>query len=268
MEAPGEMNILAMLLPLAGLVFIIAIGVVLLNQQFQKNLYRQQLEQEELKNAHQRELLISSIRVQEEERKRIAQDLHDELGATLSIARMHLVQLQKKSGDEPGNSSATLDNIKSLVEYAMANMRRISHELMPPQLEAFGLVEALDAVALQVNNAGEIHIDVNATPDFPDLDWLVKLGLYRINMELINNTIKHAGAGNIIIDLACEAGIVISDYRDNGKGLPENFTGKGLGYKGMEGRVASLGGSLETGNNPEGGFFARIKIPLQIHSEQ
>lgn len=262
METPAEISVLSTLLPLAGIIFIITIGVVLLNQQFQKNLFRQKLEQEELKNIHQRDLLSSSIRVQEEERKRIAQDLHDELGAALSIARMHLVQLQKKCNEEPSGSHTTIGNVKNLIENAMANMRRISHQLMPPQLEAFGLVNTLEDVARQINNAGEIVIEINAAPQLPEFDWMLKLGLYRINMELINNTIRHAGADKITIDLRVEPDHIISAYRDNGKGLPENFSGNGSGCRGIESRVASLGGTFELGNSSGGGFYALVKIPF------
>jgi signal transduction histidine kinase len=260
METPEEISVLSILLPLAGIVFIIAVGVVLLNQQFQKNLFRQQLGQEELKNVHQRELLSSSIRMQEEERKRIAQDLHDELGATLSIARMHLLQLQTKHAEASPESIAAFGNIRGLIENALSGMRRISHQLMPPQLETFGLVNALEAVARQVNETGGMQITITAAQNLPECGWLVKVGLYRINMELLNNTIRHAGADRVTIDISFEAGLVVSSYSDNGKGLPVDFAGKGLGTKGIEGRAASLGGSLELGNK-SGGFYAIARIP-------
>ena len=96
METTGQINITAALLPMICVIFIIATGVVLLNSLFQKKLYRQKLLQEELINRHQEELLKSSIQIQEEERKRIASDLHDELGAVLSITRMHLFALEEK----------------------------------------------------------------------------------------------------------------------------------------------------------------------------
>lgn len=262
METVSEINYINALLPMAGIVFIIAIGVVLLTQQFRKNLYRQKLEQEELKNLHQKELLASSIQVQEQERKRIAQDLHDELGAALSITRMHLMQVEQKnnSGDEVFLTS--LQNIRGLVETSLANMRRISHELMPPQLETFGLVKTLEAVALQVNRAGEISLDINAEAELPELSWPVKLGLYRINMELLNNTVKHAAATTITITLACEGKHLVCNYSDNGKGISGDTPGSGLGHKGIEGRVASLGGTFAMGNNAQGGYQALIKIPL------
>src|SRR2546421_9007317 len=96
MEQAQDVNFFYTLLPTAGIVFAIAVGVIFLYLHFRKNLFQQMLEQEEMKNKYQNDLLRSSIEVQEEERKRIAQDMHDELGATLSIARMQLVQIEQQ----------------------------------------------------------------------------------------------------------------------------------------------------------------------------
>lgn len=259
METAEEISALSLLLPLVGIVFVIAIGVVLLSQQFQKNLLRQKLQQEELKSVHQRELLRSSIQVQEEERKRIAQDMHDELGAILSIARMHLLQVQRNK--EGAESDKAFENINRLIESAMVNMRKICHQLMPPQLDAFGLREALEATVRQISDAGSVQIELDIDPAFQEQEWLVNIGLYRINLELINNTLKHASADKIYIGLRLDSGTITSTYIDNGKGLPDDFKLKGIGFRGMEGRATSLGGTFESGNDPGGGFFARVVIP-------
>ena len=100
MEDLEKLNLLSTLIPFALIVFVITIGVVLLNQQFRKKLFKQQLEQENLKIVHQEKLLQTAVKVQEDERKRIARDLHDELGAMLSIGRMQLVELEKSQKEE------------------------------------------------------------------------------------------------------------------------------------------------------------------------
>lgn len=261
METAPQISLLNTLLPLIGVVFIIAVGVVVLNQHFQKNLYRQKLEQEEIKNRHQQELLRSSILVQEQERKRIAQDIHDELGALLSISRMHLVQLEEKEPVHIESFLPALQNIRSLTEKSLASMRRISHELMPPQLETFGLVKTLEAVAAYANKAGTVTITIDAD-DLPDLSWPVKLGLYRITMELINNTIKHAGANTIRIKLRFMDQAIHCFYTDNGTGIQESEKKTGLGHKSIEGRASSLGGTVDF-NTIGDGFHANISIPFK-----
>lgn len=259
METPAPINLLSTLLPLIGVIFVIAVGVVVLNQHFRKNLYRQKLEQEETRSRHQQELLRSSILIQEQERKSIAQDIHDELGALLSISRMHLVQLEEK--EQSTTIVPALQNIRSLTEKALSSMRRISHELMPPQLETFGLVKTLESVATHANKTGDIRMHIEASENFPELGWTLSLGLYRILMELINNTLKHANAGNICIELGFTGDTILCSYTDDGKGMPTGNLKHGLGHKSMEGRASSLGGTIHIAK-PDKGFEALITLPF------
>jgi signal transduction histidine kinase len=267
METAEKLNFLATLLPLAGILFIIAIGVVLLMQQFSKNLYRQKLAREELIIAHQQELLKSSIHVQEEERKRIATDIHDELGATLSIARMHLMTLENQTIKNQSDDAVALQNIRSLIETSMTAVRRISHELMPQNLQMFGLHDTLQSIVKMVNSSNDIHILIHCDEEVNQLSWPLKLGLYRICLELINNTIKHAHAKEICLDMHCENNQLTFLYTDDGIGLSENFEKFGLGHKSIEARTLSLGGTLKVGNNETGGFSAKLIIPDIRHIE-
>lgn len=260
METSEELNFLATLLPLVGILFIIAMGVVLLMQQFRKNLYRQKLAQEELITRHQQELLRSSIQVQEDERKRIATDIHDELGATLSIARMHLMTLETQSKNNSEDNAAAFHNIRSLIETSMTSVRRISHELMPQNLQMFGLPETLQSIVKMVNSSNNIHILIKCDDEVNDLPWAIKLGLYRISLELINNTIKHAQAKEICLNIHCKNNELTFFYTDDGIGLSENFEKFGLGQKSIEARAMSIGGTLKVGNKKTGGFYAQITI--------
>jgi len=139
-------------------------------------------------------------------------------------------------------------------------MRRISHELMPPQLEKFGLIKTLKTIIAKINDAGKI--DVKLIIDDDDLRWpqSVELGLYRITMEMINNTLKHAGANNIVIQLLHRGDGIALTYEDNGKGLPTGYT-IGGGFNNIETRTTIMGGTFEIDNVPSG-FKARITIPL------
>jgi signal transduction histidine kinase len=263
MESTQELSFLTALLPLAGVVFIIAFGVILLNQHFRKNLAQQKLKQEELKTLHHKELLRSAIDTQEAERKRIANDLHDELGAVLSIARMHLIQLEEKSTAPDGNLLAALQNVRTLTESALASMRRISHELMPPQLETFGIVKTLEALANRINSTNGIHIEVSAG-EWPPLSLSIQLGLYRICLELITNTIKHANATQITIRIASDASQLSMDYHDNGKGQHSSPVRSGLGTNSLEARVSALSGKITSNHIGESGFNFKLEIPLTL----
>jgi signal transduction histidine kinase len=255
-------NFSATILPFVLIIFSIAIGVVLLNLHFQKNLYKQKIQQEELNTQHQNELLTSSINVQEEERKRIAQDLHDELGATLSIIRMHLKVLEElpKADDKLPEH---IRNVRQLTETALTSTRTISHQLMPPQLEKYGLVKTLETVINQINCTGNVLIHFNVSNTEKVINWNINLGLYRILMELINNTIKHAQASDIFININYIVNTIECTYTDNGSGIVTELQNNGLGLKSIEGRITSLNGTIAWGNKKEEkGFFASMKIPL------
>jgi signal transduction histidine kinase len=262
METIKDINFLNTLLPLAVIVFIICIGVLLLNQHFQKNLANQKLQQQALKSIYQKDLLRTSIHVQEEERRRIAQDLHDELGSVLSIMRMQLVLLEQQSREHAASLAPALQGARQLSEKAMADIRSISHQLMPPQLVSFGLIQTLESVIWQINSAGEITIQLTHPSPMSVLPWTVNLGLYRIVMELINNTIKHAKATLVTIDFTAHDQHITCRYCDNGTGLPETSAQAGMGHKSIEGRVTALEGKLTMGNRTTGGFYATIEIPI------
>ena len=156
METIRSVNFVDALVSMSGILFIIGLGVVFLNQHFRKNLTAQKLKQEALKSKHLVELHRSSLFVQEEERQRIAQDLHDELGSIISIMRMNLVMLEQCSGVDTGD-------VRKLAETALASLRTISHRLMPPQLASFGLIPTLKAVIGPINQTGELSIGLSET---------------------------------------------------------------------------------------------------------
>lgn len=252
------------IIPFTIILFIIAFGVVFLYVNFQKNLIEVELEKAELKSAQQDELLRNSIMVQEEERKRIAGDLHDEIGAVISIIKMNLMLMrQKQEGAQADNNAvASIRNLINLSETAISSVRNISHQLMPPQLEAFGLVKTIESVTGQINQSGEIKVSFNVKHDWPVISWPVALGIYRILMELINNTLKHAKAANIFLEFDYLNGSLTVNFEDDGIGFPETVqTQSGLGLTSMEARARALNGRFEYGNGLERGITATITIP-------
>ncbi|MCU0440832.1 MAG: histidine kinase [Bacteroidia bacterium] len=262
METAAEVSILSVIGLFMAIIFLIAVGVVFLNLQFQKNLFKQQLAKEELKNKHQLDLLQSSIAVQEGERKRIAENLHDELGAILSISRMRLVQFEKTAQQLEEEQQQTLTDIRSYIETSIASMRRISHELIPPQLEQFGLIATLESVTQQLSNTNNIACTFSSNLDATQLNWPAQIGIYRVLMELINNTIKHAQATEININITTKKDQLVCHYTDNGVGLPKELAATGLGFKNIEGRIKALEGKWTILDETDlTGFNAKIQIP-------
>lgn len=257
------MNSATTIIPFVLIIFSVAIGVVMLNFHFQKRLLTEKLEQDKLITIHQTELLRSSILAQEEERKRIAQDLHDELGAILSIMRMHLKLLEQSSINSSTNSKENITNILQLSENALTSLRSISHQLMPPQLERYGLIKTIESVVNQINSTKKITIHLNSPDSQTTISWDINLSLYRIIMELINNTIKYANATIIQIDIAYNNYTLSCIYTDNGDGIIKENIDAGLGLKSIEARISALKGKLEFGNRTGvKGFFANLEIPV------
>lgn len=269
MEQENHVTFIETLLPFAGIIFLIAIGVVLLTQQFRKNLYREQAEQEVLKNKHQSELMRSGMLVQEEERKRIAQDMHDELGAVLSITRMHLLQAERKFGSNDEQLLSELQNIRSLTENSLDNMRRISHRLMPPQLEQFGLLKTLESVCCQLNETGTIKAAFTADDEISGrmTDQLMLLTVYRICMELINNTIKHSQGTALQLELKFNENTLLLHYSDNGIGMNHSEQREGSGMNNLIDRVRFLGGEFTLDPKRNAGFGIDIVVPLNEEEE-
>lgn len=260
MAQTSELTFMTTLLPLAGTIFIITLGVILLNQHFQKNLFRQRFQNEELKNNIQYNLFRASIEAQEMERKRIAANLHDEIGAVLSITRMHIVNMEPRFS---GTDQASLQSLRELVEAALISMRRISHELMPPLLESFGLIHTLKSVGKQLTHSNTIQVELSTADEHRRWAASVELGLYRICMELINNTLRHAEATRINIAIEELGGMIYFRYHDNGKGLSPDSITQGLGFKNILARVATLNGTVQWGSGDEAsGFRAVIVLPV------
>ncbi len=263
MDAVQHSVFIGALVSLLLIIFIIGGGVILLYLHFQKNLVTQRLRQETLKNIHQGELLGTTIRAQEEERRRIAQDLHDELGAVLSMIRMNLVMMEQHHDGTDADLTLRLRNVRELSETALSSVRAISHRLMPPQLAAFGLIQTLESVGSKIHASGQLQIRLTVSEAVPELSWDQSIGLYRIIMELINNTIRHSGACRVHIRFSRQDGRIVCRYTDDGCGIDPGALKRGMGYASIEARVNALQGRFEEGLPPGGrGYSAAVYIPV------
>ncbi|UTW62794.1 hypothetical protein KFE98_01155 [bacterium SCSIO 12741] len=258
MEEQQTLELIHTLTLFGIIVFVIALGVVVLNYQFRKSLFKQKLRQEELKSKHRKELLKNSLEAQEKERERLSEDLHDELGAALAISKMRLQQLEKKVPQE----LEEIAGIREAVEHALESSRRISHELMPPHFARMGLETALLSRIDQVEKASGLNVEAALAPGLIELPTEMQLSVYRVFSELIHNSIKHAKAFRVEISLIKDQQKLFGRYSDDGKGLSEDYQKDGLGLKNMEGRISAWSGTLEYGNQESGGFFLRFQIPL------
>lgn len=260
------MNTLGTILILSLAAIVIAVFMVLFVAYYNKKQSEQKIELQAKEVELQQRLLLNSLEVQEAEQKRIARDLHDEVGALLSVTKMSFNGLGRKIKDD--SLSEDLLKSKKLLEDSIATVRRISKELIPSSLENFGLVAAIEDFLNRVKQSTDLSI--NFETNFREDAHLTKnqeLMLYRIVQELTNNAVKHSGATQLEVSLSHipEEQIKLIFF-DNGSGfniqeVSEKSDG-GLGLRNIESRVKVINGSLTTISNSEIGSRFNIVIPL------
>ena len=225
---------------------LLALVLILFFYFSRKKIIKQQLEKRDLEITYQKELLKSVIITQEEERKRIAQDLHDDISSKLNIVSLntHLLKTPHLSENE---ILEITDNIIGLTTKALDNSRRIAHDLLPPVLEKFGLDAGIQELILEFNSSKSLNIIYDNKIKFDIQDNDKHLHIFRILQELMNNSLRHGKASEINISFINVNAKNVFKYSDNGIGFDPNDVKnrKGLGMKNIESRVNFLDGELE-----------------------
>ena len=196
-----------------------------------------------LKMDFQQEMLKSTINTQEEERSRIARELHDDISSKLNVISLNMGLLKLKL-KEP-ESKQILADISTSLNHSIERSRKISHELMPPVLEKFGLKEAIVDLVSQINYSGIVNVKLEGKENFNSSDGHKKLHIFRIVQELFNNTLKHAGAKHITLSCKDTAGHLEITYEDDGIGIESSDISKGVGMMNIESRMQVLNGHWE-----------------------
>lgn len=258
------------LLLLVGMLgmFMLSGAIIIFIILYQKRLYRNKLQLHQLKAEHQLALLYNNIETTEIERKRIARDLHDDIGNLFATLHLYLNQLKLSGSTFSETAAPLLEESSTLISQGMDQIRQISHDLLPPGLTLFGLVPTLKDLCHKIN-AEDFSINFVATPIQTLLPEQVSLSIYRIVQELLNNTMKHAKATKVFIHLENELEKKLTlKYEDDGIGLSNaGEMSKGLGLSNMENRANMIGGHIHFASQNHQGFTAILEIPLNKISE-
>jgi signal transduction histidine kinase len=210
-----------------------------------KKITQKELEKKDLEIQYQKELLSAVIITQEEERKRIAQDLHDDISSKLNIVALnsHLLTTLNLTDSEVLEITK---NIIDLTSKALDNSRKIAHGLLPPVLDKFGLHAGLQELCLEFSSLKDVEVNYNCNCNFCLLDNDRHLHVFRILQELMNNSVRHGKATIISIFFEDLNGFKNCTYTDNGIGfeMESNESKKGLGLKNIESRITFLKGTI------------------------
>ena len=258
---------LALLLPYGGgYAFFAAISTALIQQQKDRQRAEQLLT--ELEDAHQ-QLHAYAAQVEAlavaEERNRLAREIHDSLGHYLTAMTMQLQAASKLVAKEPERAAASITKAEEMARESLAEVRRSVAALRASPVDTATLGDAIGELVQNLRDSG-IATALTVKGKSQSLPIQAKTALYRAAQEGLTNVRKHANASAVEVKLAYEPEQVTLTITDNGTGH-RGQKSEGFGLLGLRERVTLSGGSLEAGNDPEGGFRLHIALPLRAEEQ-
>jgi two-component system sensor histidine kinase UhpB len=196
------------------------------------------------------------LAAQERERTRIARELHDEVGQTLTAIALRA----ERAAAEPGGQTEALRDIGETALRSLEDVRRIGRELRPEALDDLGLVNALIALCGRLGRPRGLHIRRELEWRLPELSPEVELVIYRTAQEALTNVLRHSGASEVFVGLRSEEGQVVLRVSDNGRGLPDGVNGRGL--RGLRERAMVIDAQLEIDSGPRRGTEVVLRVPV------
>lgn len=258
-----QRNLFISIAAIIGIALLTTLIYIQLQRKKQQNLlYEANLN--ELRGKHRIEIMDRLTEVQEQEKKRVAEQLHDEVGAMLSIAKLNINTLKENIFLADSDAEKKLVTTKQIMNDISETVRNISHTLMPIALEKYGFKSAVIDMLTAIKTANQLTVEhviegLDNTETWPKN---FSLSAYRIIQEILNNAIKHAQATNLFVQLIELENSLTIYIEDNGKGIIQDTDAKGAGMKLLESNIAYLSGKLEIKGQPNEGTFALIELPI------
>lgn len=215
-------------------------------------------------NRQLRNLSASLQNVREEERTRISRELHDELGQQLTGLKLSLSWLGTRLKEGRTTAPDTVDEMRYLLDAAIASVRRISTELRPLILDDLGFGEAMSWQTLEFTKRSNLEVTLNLPAADDVHEDELATALFRIVQESLTNVARHANATRVKIDLVAEGGKLVLTINDNGQGIQNNAKQGGIGLVSMRERANSIGAQFNIISDPGVGTTIEVTIPLKV----
>ena len=251
------------------LLMVVSVLLAVIFSQKKKNQHR--LAMEKMREQQQNQLIEAAVRSEEKERHRIAETLHDEVGAILSSAKLHLLGIKEDSLDE--KDKKLYEKGRELLNDVIGKVRGISHNLHSNILKEFGLNEAIRHFVSKVTQSTILNattaLDDNYKTENPDDD----ISIYRMVQELVNNILKYANASEFMISSVLEGKELNLVIFHNGDGLSQEqfeelrYQKEGLGLKNIQNRVILLKGTIHFTKGGEG-YRINIHVPVKTNQPE
>jgi signal transduction histidine kinase len=215
----------------------------------------------ELHRSELQQLSARLVDAQETERRSISRELHDEVGQALGLLLMEVGRLSNQLASSDERSREPLEHIKGLAERVVQTVRNMALLLRPSMLDDLGLVPAVEWYARELSRQGGMEVKVHAENVSENLPDEVKVCVYRVIQEALNNAQRHAHAKNVLVELTQSNDAIRVKIADDGSGFDAKRT-RGMGLLGMEERVKRLGGTISIDSRPGARTTITVELPL------
>jgi signal transduction histidine kinase/Flp pilus assembly protein TadD len=238
-------------------------AIIVLTYLYKRYKYKQTQEFSKKMLQQKESYLKAIVETQEEERKRIAKDLHDGVGQSLSGIKLAMVNIVSKMPGEYKTEISKLTELSQIIDNACIEVRSISHQMMPRLLQEDGLIPSIADMLDKSFRLSDIKYNFEHYGMERRLKDNIEIGVYRICQELINNIIKHSEATNVNVQLFRNGKIMVLLVEDNGKGFEfQNKKDSGIGLLNISSRVETIHGEFNLEPSPHSGTLATIRIPI------
>jgi signal transduction histidine kinase len=242
----------------AGILMSLTCGLYILRLERQARLRYQALARSRLELEG---LSARLVEAQEEERRSISRELHDEVGQSLGALLVEVGQLSKLVPPDDRVTQSQITHIKSVAETAVKSIRDIALLLRPPMLDDLGLIPALEWQAREISRRGDMEVEVHSENVSEDLGDEMKVTIYRLVQEALNNAATHASPQSAKVTVVQSPDKITVEIADTGHGFDPKRQ-RGMGILGMEERVRRLGGTLVIESAPGKGATVKAELPL------
>jgi PAS domain S-box-containing protein len=223
-------------------------------------------------NENLRDLSSRLLKVQDDERRRLARELHDSVGQIMAALGMNIAVVQSQSHKLDALGARAIQENAQLVQQASAEIRTLSHLLHPPLLEIAGLVSALRWYVDGFSERSHIKVDLEIPTDFTRLPNDTELAIFRIVQECLTNIHRHSGSSTAAIRIQQNGSRLLVQVQDNGRGIPQQKQQElmesglgGVGFGGIRERLRQLGGTLEIASDGSGTV---VSATLNLNQDQ
>jgi two-component system sensor histidine kinase UhpB len=204
----------------------------------------------------------AALAAQEAERRRIAQELHDEIGQGLTVVLLGLKRVVDRA---PADIAEELRLVQDTARSSLDEVRKVARRLRPGELEDLGLISALAALATDFSAHTGAHVHRRFAPGLPPLTAEEELVIYRVAQEALTNAARHANADTVELALFKQGASVVLRVADNGCGVQGDVLDEGAGIHGMRERTLLVHGQLTVGQAAGGGTEVCLTVPLATH---